>query len=595
MAGPARQPASPTHPAVTEALRDCRSVLWSVAVFSGGVNLLMLAGPLYMLQVYDRVLSSRSVPTLVALTVLLVGAYAFQGILDLVRSRIVMRAAALLDKHLGGTVHAAVVAIAVQNPEARDAGQPVRDLDQVRNFLTGSGPIGFIDLPWMPLFLAVCFLLHPWLGFTATAGALLLVTLTLLTERATRKPSQDLAQLAGLRAAAVETDRRNSESVVAMGMADAMSQRWAAVNDRYLAATARAGDVAGTFGSISKVVRLLLQSAMLGMGAWLVIRGEMTAGAMIAASIMMGRALAPLESVIQNWRGFVQARQSVRRLSSILARLPPQRDVTKLPGPVASCEVDRLTVVPPGGRAAIVNDIGFRLEAGEALGIIGPSGAGKTSLVRALVGIWPAARGSIRLDGARTDQWDPAALGRHVGFVSQNVELFDGTIAENISRMAPQPDSEAVLKAAAAAGAHDMILKMPLGYDTPIGDGGAALSGGQRQRIALARALYGDPFLLVLDEAGSNLDNDGEAALTAAILAVKARGGIVVSVAHRPSALSACDKVMVLAGGSQQAYGPRDEVLKKLRGVKAPPAASATNLLKVVHGIGSASGGGGDR
>jgi ATP-binding cassette subfamily C protein len=355
---------------------------------------------------------------------------------------------------------------------------------------------------------------------------------------------------------------------------------------------ARAGDVTGTFGSLSKAVRLLLQSAMLGMGAWLVIRGEMTAGSMIASSIMMGRALAPIESVIQNWRGFVQARQSIRRLSAILSRLPPQRVVTKLPAPARSCEVDHLTMVPPGGRVALVNDVGFRLDAGEALGIIGPSGAGKTSLVRALVGIWPAARGGIRLDGARTDQWDPAALGRHVGFVSQNVDLFDGTIAENISRMAPQPDSDAVLKAATAAGAHDMILKMPSGYDTPVGDGGAALSGGQRQRIALARALYGDPFLLVLDEASSNLDNDGEMALLAAIQAVKTRGGIVVMVAHRPSALSACDKVMVLAGGVQQAYGPRDEVLKKLRGVQ-PPAVSSANL-KVVHGASSASAGGGD-
>jgi ATP-binding cassette subfamily C protein len=577
-------------------------VLWSVVFFSGGVNLLMLAGPLYMLQVYDRVLSSRSAPTLVALTILLVGAYAFQGALDLLRSRIVMRSASLLDQHLGGSVHAAVIAIAIQNPNARDAGQPVRDLDQIRTFLTGSGPIGFIDLPWMPLFLAVCFLLHPWLGLTATAGALILVTLTLLTEWASRKPSQGLAQLAGLRGMAVETDRRNSESVVAMGMAGAMTERWARINDRYLAAMARAGDVTGTFGSVSKAVRLLLQSAMLGMGAWLVIRGEMTAGSMIAASIMMGRALAPIESVIQNWRVFVQARQSIRRLSLILARLPPQRAVTRLPAPTLSCEVDHLTVVPPGGRAAIVNDVGFRLEAGEALGIIGPSGAGKTSLVRALVGIWPAARGNICIDGARTDQWDPVVLGHHVGFVSQNVDLFDGTIAENIARMAVQPDSETVLKAAAAAGAHDMILKMPAGYDTPVGEGGAALSGGQRQRIALARALYGDPFLLVLDEAGSNLDNDGETALLSAIQAVKARGGVVVTVAHRPSALAACDKVLVLAGGTQQIYGPRDEVLKKLRGVQAQAAPAAANQkvpamanLKVVHDVGSVSAAGGER
>ena len=323
---------------------------------------------------------------------------------------------------------------------------------------------------------------------------MILFCLALLTEYASRNSARDLAQLAGLRGAVVEADRRNSETVVPMGMAAAMAERWSAINNRYLEAAARASEVPGTYASLSKVVRLLLQSSMLGLGAFPVIRGEMTAGAMIAASIMMGRALAPLESIIANWKSFLQARQSVSRLSDILARLPPEGTVTALPAPTRSFDVDRLTVIPPGGTTPIVTDVQFRLEPGEALGIIGPSGAGKTSLVRALVGIWRAPRGSIRVDGAKLDQWDPTFLGQHVGYVSQDVDLFDGSVAENISRMASNPDSKAVIKAARAAGAHQMILKMPAGYDTQIGSGGAALSGDQRQRVALARALYGDPF-----------------------------------------------------------------------------------------------------
>ena len=432
------------------------------------------------------------------------------------------------------------------------------------------------------MFLAICFLLHPWLGMTALAGALILLALTMLTERASRVPARELAQHAGMRGAMVEADRRNSESIVAMGMADALAKRWATVNNRYLNAMGRSTDVTGTYGSLSKIVRLLLQSAILGIGAYLVIRGEMTAGSMIAASIMMGRALAPIESMIANWRAFISARQSIRRLSQVLARMGVARSFTELPRPEQSFEVEQVAVAAPGGQSAIVKNVQFRIAAGEALGIVGPSGAGKTSLVRALVGIWPVMQGSVRFDGAKLDQWDPSFLGRHVGFVSQNVELFDGTIAENISRMASEPNSEAVLEAARAAGAHDMILQMSSGYDTPIGEGGAVLSGGQRQRIALARALYGNPFLLVLDEPGSNLDNDGEAALLQAMQAAKARDSIVIIVAHRPTSLAHCDKVLLLANGVQQAYGPRDEVLRMIRPSKQSAAASPANL-KVVH------------
>jgi ATP-binding cassette, subfamily C, type I secretion system permease/ATPase len=572
---------SMTYPDLAAALRECRRVSGNVALYSGIVNLLMLAGPLYMLQIYDRVLSSRSVPTLVALSIFLVGAYAFQGVLDMIRSRVVVRAAALLDQRLANTAHGAVIRLAIASRHPGEGSQPVRDLDQIRAFLMSAGPIAILDMPWVPVFLSICFLIHPWLGLAATAGAIALVTMTLLTERASRAPARAAAQDAGSRSIMMEAQRRSSETIMAMGMAGALAQRWTALNNRYIAAVGRLSDVAGSFGSVSKVLRLSLQSIILGLGAYLVIRQEMTAGAMIAASIMMGRALAPIETAIANWRGFVAARQSIARLSEALTRAAPKRTATALPKPARSLDVEQVTVVPPGGTAPIVADVRFRLRSGDALGIIGPSGAGKTSLVRTLVGIWRPAKGNVRLDGAALDQWDPALLGQYVGFISQTVELFDGTISENIARMSIAPNADAVLRAARAAGAHEMILRLPSGYDTPIGEGGEALSGGQRQRIALARALYGDPFLIVLDEPNSNLDGEGEAALLQAIAGVKARGAIVILIAHRPTVLSVCDHMLVLANGAQLEFGPRDQILRKISTRPAPPAAVAGNL-KVV-------------
>ena len=567
------------------ALKDCRQAFWSVALFSAVVNVLMLAGPLYMLQIYDRVLSSRSVPTLVALSIFLVGAYLFQGALDIVRSRIVVRAAALLDRRLGTTVHKAVLHLAIQSRHSRDAQQPVRDLDQIRAFLTSPGPIAIVDLPWMPVFLAICFLVHPWLGFVAFAGAVLLIIVTILNERASRAPARAVSKDAGLRAAMIETDRRNSETVIAMGMAGTLAKRWVQINDRYLKAVGAASDVVSTYGSISKILRLLLQSAILGFGAYLVIRQELTAGSMIAASIMMGRALAPIETAIANWRTFIAARQSATRLSGILAKMPSMRTSTALPKPSKGLEVEKVTVVAPGSAAAILKDAHFRLSAGEVLGVIGPNGAGKTSLIRTLAGIWPPARGEVRIDGAPFDQWDPEFIGRDVGYVPQVAELFEGTIAENISRMAASPDSEAVLRAARAAGVHEMVLRLPSGYDARIGESGAVLSAGQRQRIAIARALFGEPFLILFDEPNSNLDSDGETALLKTVTELKARGAIVIIVAHRPSALAVCDKVLYLASGLQLAFGPRDEVLQKvlLRPAQKTPAAGPS--LKIVGDV----------
>jgi PrtD family type I secretion system ABC transporter len=472
-----------------------------------------------------------------------------------------------------------VVQLAVRRAPG-DAQQPVRDLDQIRSFLTSAGPTAIADLPWVPVFLVICLLIHPWLGALATVGALILLALTLLTERASRTQQRNLTADGALRSAMVEADRRNSETAVAMGMAETLSKRWVAVNERFVASIGRSSDVVGAYGSVSRVLRLLLQSVILGLGAYLVIRQELTAGAMIAASIMMGRALAPIEIAIANWRGFIAARDAVRRLSGVLAWLPRSTAATELPKPARSLDV-AVTIAAPGAQAPILSNIQFRLAAGEVLGIIGPSGSGKTSLARALTGVWPAAKGTVRLDGAALDQWDPELRGRHIGYISQAVELFDGSVAENIARMNPEPDSAAVLAAAQLAGAHDVIVRLPEGYSTKIGEGGVVLSAGQRQRVALARALYGDPFLIVLDEPNSNLDGDGEAALQRAIVAAKKRGAIVIIIAHRQSSLIGCDKALVLMNGTQQAFGPRDQVLAKLM-ARAPQPAAADSNLRVV-------------
>jgi ATP-binding cassette subfamily C protein len=575
-------PNASQHPAIAAALRDCRRAFASIAVFSGLVNILMLSGPLYMLQVYDRVLASHSVPTLIALTILLIGAFGFQALLDGIRSRVVVRAAGMLDQHLGTVVHRAVVRLANLTRQAGDAHQPVRDLDQLRTFLTSPGPMAIVDLPWMPVFLFVCYLIHPWLGSLALVGALLLIAMTLLTERASREPSRELQKGASHRSTVVEANRRNSETIVAMGLGPTMSDRWITLNEQYLASVERSSDVVNAYGTISRVLRLFLQSAMLGAGAFLVIRQELSPGAMIAGSIMLGRALAPIETAIANWRGFVAARDSLRRLSTVLGRIGIERDKTELPDPHRSVTVEQLVVAAPDSQKIIANNVTFQLRSGEVLGLVGPSGSGKTCLVRSLVGIWPPARGHVRIDGAALEHWSTEQIGPRIGYVSQAVELFDATIAENIARMEPEPDAAAVVAAAQAAGAHDMILRLPEGYDTRIGDAGVALSAGQRQRIALARALFGDPFFIVLDEPNANLDADGEAALLQSIQDAKVRGAVVIMIAHRMTALSVCDKLLVLRDGVQQAFGPRDEVLRKaMPRPQAAPAAAAAGLTVV--------------
>jgi ATP-binding cassette subfamily C protein len=568
---------SADRPAVDRALSEVRAQCWGLAFISALVNILMFAGPLYMLQIYDRVLTSRSVQTLVALSVLLLAAYAFQAILDGLRTRIVVRIARLLDERLSAAVHAGTMLLSLLGRPAGESMQPARDLDAIRGFLSGQGPIALLDLPWIFVFISCCWLIHPRIGAAALTGVLVLLLLTLITERLGRRLQSALVRDGAARQLMLEGTRRHAETIRAMGMAGAVTARWEETNRRYLEATQRGSDIAGGFSSLTRVLRLLIQSALLGLGAWLVLKQEMTAGAMIAASIIAGRALAPVEAAIANWRSFMAARQAVGRLRLVLLQAGSAPSRTALVAPRCSLRVDQVTAVPPGAQAVVIHDVSLALDAGEAVGIIGPSAAGKTALARVLVGSWPPLRGTVRLDGAELRHWDPGMLGRHIGYLPQSVDLFDGTVAENIARMATAPESDAVIRAAEAAGAHEMVQQLPNGYDTRIGDGALVLSAGQRQRIGLARALFGDPFLVVLDEPNSNLDAEGEGALVQAIRGIKARGGIAVVIAHRPSALAACDKALFLARGRVQAFGPRDEVLRAVfaTAVHMVPARSA--------------------
>lgn len=552
-------------------LRSCRRIFWGMATFSGVSNILMLTGSFFMLQVYDRVLPSRSIPTLIALLALAVVLYAFQGALDLIRSRISVRIGRYLDETLGMRVFDAVVRLPLKTRGDGDGLQPLRDLDQVRSFLSSGGPSALFDLPWMPVYIGICFLFHFWIGVAALVGALVLIVITILTEARTQAPAKAFAQFAVMRNALASEGRRNAEVLHAMGMRRLAALRWYEINRKYLAAQEAASDVASGLGGTSKVFRAILQSSVLAVGAYLVIYQESTAGIIIAGSILTSRALAPVEVAIANWKGFISARQSAHRLDQLLTLLPKEEERLALPAPVESVTVRQVHINAPGSEKSIVNDVSFKLSKGEGLGIIGPSGSGKSTLARAMVGVWPQLRGKITLDNAALGQWSSEALGRHIGYLPQDVELFDGSIAVNIARFDPQATPEAVLEASRAAGAHDLILSFPNGYGTKIGEGGVALSAGQRQRIGLARAFYGNPFLIVLDEPTSNLDADGEEALTEAILNVRRRGGIAVVIAHRPKALDGVDHALVLAEGKVQSFGKKDDVLRKVLRTGAPP------------------------
>jgi ATP-binding cassette subfamily C protein len=567
-----------------EALRACRNAFIGVGAMSCMINLLYLTGSVFMLEVYDRVLPSRSVPTLVGLILLAGGLYVAQGFLDLLRGRILGRIGTSLDEAINARVFDTVVRLPLIVGGRNEGLQPLRDLDNVRSFLGSMGPGAFFDLPWLPFYLAICFAFHWLLGTTALIGALILVTLTIITEFMSRTPAKEAMTLAARRNDLAATSRRNAEVLVAMGMSGRLGKRWGEANESYLAGNQRASDVAGGLGAIAKVLRMMLQSSVLAVGAYLVIHQEATGGIIIAGSILSARALAPVDLAIAHWKGFVAARQSWHRLSKLLEQMPASNTQTLLQAPTKRLSVEGVSIVPPGDQRIIVQDVTFTVEAGSGVGVIGPSGSGKSSLVRALVGVWMPFRGKVRLDGAALDQWSSDVLGRYVGYLPQDVELFAGSIAQNICRFDPDAKSDVIIQAAKEAGVHEMVIKMRDGYDTQIGEQGTSLSAGQAQRVGLARALFGNPFLIVLDEPNSNLDSEGDEALTRAVRGARERGAIVVVVAHRPVGIEAVDQLLVLKDGKVQAFGPKETVLGQVLQRVAPPTP-----IKIVSDAGAKS------
>ena len=552
------------------ALISVRSALFATAMASGLINLLMLVGPIFMLQTYDRVLPSRSISTLVGLLLIAMVLLILQAAVDMLRSRLLARMAEMFDETIRADVFDSVHHAAISQPDS-DGLQIMRDLDTVRGFIAGSGLIALCDLPWTPLYIVVCTLFHPLMGLAVAGGAVALALITVAAEMFTRAPTQSLVALASSRRQLAETAFHHADVVHALGMKRRMGDIWSQRSQTYLDGQRVTSDLTGAFGSASRLLRMILQSGVLALGAFLVVKQEATAGVMLAATILSIRALAPIELAIANWRGFIAARASFRRLDEALAAAPAGPELTPLPAPRSDLRVTSLTLTAPRSDLIVLHDVSFALQAGGAVAILGPSGSGKSTLARALVGIGSPVRGVIRIDGAALKQWDQLALGPSIGFLPQDVALFRGTVAQNISRFASPPNAERLIAAANEAGVHELILRLPKGYETEVGDGGLMLSGGQRQRIALARALYGDPFLVVLDEPNSNLDSDGERALIRAIARVRARRGIVVVIAHRAALLQAVDHLLVLNGGRMQAFGTTHSVLPLLRSKTATP------------------------
>lgn len=543
--------------------KESRSLYWTVALFSLFVNILMLTGPLYMLQVYDRVLGSRSVETLVAFSILLAFLFGMMGILDFTRARILSRIGARFQSRLDKRVFAAVLDRSAVGQQGTTQNT-LRDLEAVQRLLSSNVLTALFDVPWAPFFLFGITIFHPWLGALALAGGLILISIATLNQLSTRNATLGANQSVMVAEIMSEQLRSEAEMVHSLGMRNAAFNRWNQARGKSLDQTILSSDKSSMFTTMSKTFRLFLQSAMLGLGAYLVLLDQLTPGAMIAASILLGRALAPIELAIGQWAVVQRAAKGWTALSELLSEVPPDQLRTQLPTPQARLEAKDVTVIPPGTKSASLRMVSFLLQPGQALGVIGQSGSGKSTLARALTGVWKPAGGFIRLDGATLDQYDPDVLGAHVGYLPQRVQLFNGTIKENIARLQAEPDDAMVVKAAKQADAHAMITKLPDGYDTFISANGSSLSGGQIQRVGLARALYGDPVILVLDEPNSNLDNEGSIALNTAIKEMKKMGKSVLIMAHRPSAIQECDMLMVLEDGLRKAYGPKDEVLQSM-------------------------------
>lgn len=554
---------------------------------SGIINVLALTGSFYMLQIYDRALTSGSIPTLVALSVLAIGLYLFQGMFDAIRSQILVRIGARFDKMLAPIAHKVSVDMPRFGFSTSEALERGRDVDTVRSFMGTQGPGALFDLPWVPLYLIFVYFLHPMLGNVTLGGIVFLALLTALTELKSRKLTRTAQQAAVTRNTIADSNARNADVIRAMGFSGRAVARFNAANDQHLDLQTRASDVVGTFSAFSRVARMLLQSALLGLGAYFTIQGQMSAGAIIAVSVASGRALAPIDMTIGNWKGIVAARQAFGRLRDTMIALDTAEKPLNLPSPSMALSVEKITVAAPATGQILLSEVSFNIQAGEALGIIGPSGGGKSTLAKALVGIWPTVRGGVRIDGAELAQWDEEVLGHQIGYLPQEVSLLDGTVFENISRFAPERDSKAIVEAARAAGVHDMIVRLADGYDTQLGPMGTALSAGQRQRIGLARALYGKPFIVVLDEPNAFLDAEGEAALNTAVRSVRERGGIAIVIAHRPSVLAEVGLVAVIQNGKLSNFCAKEKVIGGPRAVRTDePAANPVKATQPLRTAG---------
>ncbi|TAD89660.1 MAG: type I secretion system permease/ATPase [Alphaproteobacteria bacterium] len=563
----------PKSPEMKRALKLCMPYIGAAALFSGAINLLFLAPSLYMLQVYDRVLSSGSGWTLVMLTVAVALALLVMAVLDPLRARVLIRVGIKLDNLMAKRVLSALVerGVTAGSDRYREA---LRDFDNFRQVMTGTGIHAIFDLPWVPIYMAVMFLLHPWFGVLAVGAALVLGLLAIANELATKKALQVANSYAVRTYGFTDATLRNAEVVQAMGMLPGVTKRWARDREAMMGYQAAASDRAADLGGAIKFARMFVQSAALGMGAWLTVQQSVTAGVMFAATILLGRALAPVEQAVGAWKGLILARQSLTRVTDLLTAVPPREVAMQLPAPQGRVGLERVVYAPPGTEKAIIKGVSFDLAAGESLGVIGPSAAGKSTLARLIVGVWRPNSGAVRLDGADVFTWDRADFGRYVGYLPQDIELFAGTIRENIARFS-DADPDQIVEAAKRAGVHDMILRLPQAYDTEIGQGGEVLSGGQRQRIALARALFGNPRLLVLDEPNANLDSEGEMALNQTLMDLKQAGTTIVIIAHRPSVLNVVDRVLVMRDGLVEMFGPRAEVIAKLTSNVVRPAAFA--------------------
>ena len=565
-----------------QALSSFSGTFAYVGLFSFFVNLLMLVPPLYMLQVYDRVMVSRSESTLLMLTLIVVVLFITMALLEMIRSRIMIRVGGQLSKRVGDRIFDAMFMMSLTR-SSQNQGQPLEDLKQLSNFLAGKSLFALFDLPWVPIYIALLYLFHPIYGHFAIGAAILLTVLAFVNEWVTKKPLRDANSTAIMARDIAATQTRNAEVVQAMGMMDRLRNRWQGTYDQYLGHQGTANERSSLWTSFSKAFRMLAQSMMLGLGGLLAIRLEVTAGMIIAGSIILGRALAPLDLLIASWKQLSGARSAYARLDALLAEFPLLPVPMSLPAPKGEVRVEGVVLVPPGAKRPVLRGVGFELDAGEALGIVGPSGAGKSSLARGLLSVWPLTSGKVRLDGADVAQWNRIELGPHIGYLPQDIELFAGTAAENIARFG-EVDATRVVEAAKLVGVHQMILELADGYDTQIGAGGSVLSGGQRQRIALARAVYGNPRLLVLDEPNSSLDEQGEASLLTTIDAIKASGATVILISHRPGILVKMDKVLVLKDGSVARFGTRDEVLPLLLPDYRPPAAPRQPALSSPQG-----------